>query len=182
MFEWLSKIRRYSNFFEAPSKELKELNVAKKWLDAYGCEHGYAVDTLVVVDDEWPDCELMTSIGAPCGIEVTELVDRDCIVRNQREENVYRTWSDSDIVEAISDRLLDKSKKSHGGKYNKLIVLIHTDEFEISYDRYNNYLGEHLFALSENIDEAYLVYSYDPKHQKCPVSALKFEKFNENES
>lgn len=171
MFEWLNKVRIYANFFEAPNKTLKQVTVSKEWLMTYGTAHGYSEESLVAVDDQWPDCEVNMSTGKLCGVEVTELVDSECIKLNEKNNDVYRHWSNEDIIEGIEKRLREKDKRSHGGKYHKLIVLIHTDELEIAYDTFDKIINEHEFSGLKNIDEAYLVYSY--YHGRYPVSVLK---------
>jgi len=172
MIEESKRGRKYANFFEGGTKELKEKFITNEWLNTYGISHGYNEDTLSSVDDQWPDCEISTNSGELCGIEVTELVDTDCIRQNQRGANVYRHWTNKEIIEAIAVRLRNKNTKSHGGKYKGLIVLIHTDEFEIQFNDCNKAIEKHCFARLENIDEAYLLYSYDPKYQKYLVSIL----------
>jgi len=173
MFTQLKKRRKYANFFEAPSKEFKELTVSEEWLSTYGVEQGYDGKTLVVCNEQWPDCEVKMDSGELCGIEVTELVDQECIERNEQNQEVVRLWNDNEIIEAIERRLKDKNTKSHGGKYQKLIVLIHTDDIDIIFDRGNKVLQAHTFSGLKNINEAYLVHSYEPSYQKYPVSTIK---------
>lgn len=172
MFGWLQKIRKYANFFEAPSKELKEKIVCEEWLNTFGAANGYNAESLNTVSDEWPDCEVKTKSGELCGIEVTELVDSEAIRRNERGDEVYRTWSVQELREAIHERLEDKNIQSHGGKYTRLILLLHTDEFEITFDSYSQEIEAFNFPRFDNIDEAYLVYSYDPNYENYPVSEL----------
>jgi len=167
------KCRNYANFFEGGTKEQKEKFVSQEWLNTYGKINGYNEDTLSLVDDQWPDCQILTNSGELCGIEVTELVDRECIQLNERGKNVYRHWSNEEIIGAITERLRSKNVKTHGGKYKKLVVLIHTDEFEILFNEHNEVIEKHTFRDIGNIDEAYLLYSYDPCHKKYPVSFLR---------
>jgi hypothetical protein len=175
MFTWLKNRRIYANFFEAPTKELKELAVSEEWLSTYGVGHGYNEKSLVAVasNDQWPDCEVQMDSGELRGIEVTELVDQECIERNEKNQEVYRLWNDNEIIDAIKRRLEDKNTKKHGGKYHKLIVLIHSDELEITFDRGNKAIEAHAFSGFKNIDEAYLVYSYEPSYQQYPVTTIK---------
>ena len=173
MFTQLKKRRKYANFFEAPTKKFKELSVSEEWLITYGVEHCFDEKSLVASNDQWPDCEVKMYSGELCGIEVTELVDQECIERNEKNHDVYRFWNDNEIIEAIERRLNDKNTKSHGGKYQKLIVLIHTDEIEITCDRGNKAILAHTFSGFKNIDEAYLVYSYEPSYQQYPVTTIK---------
>jgi len=174
-FEWLKSMRKYANSFEAPNKKLKEITVSSEWLKTYGVAHGYNEESFIAVDDQdrWPDCEVKMTTGKLCGIEVTELVDSECIKLNEKNNDVYCHWSNEDIIDGIEKRLREKNTRSHGGKYQKLIVLIHTDEFEIDYDTFNKIIIEHEFSGLKNIDEAYLVYSYDPRYKHYPVSVLK---------
>ncbi len=120
MVDWLRKRREYANFFEAPDKELKELMVSEEWVRAYGSKNGYESLSLRKVDDQWPDCEISTLSGKVCGIEVTELVDRERIAENEKlaKENKwdYRCWNHEEIVVALGERLKSKSIMSHGGK------------------------------------------------------------------
>ena len=127
MFTWLKKRRKYANFFEAPTKELKELSVSEEWLKTYGVEHGYDEKSLVARNDQWPDCEVKMYSGELCGIEVTELVDQECIERNEKNHDVYRLWNDNEIVEAIERRLKNKNTKSHVG-YASRTIFIYTDK------------------------------------------------------
>jgi hypothetical protein len=167
--------RKYASFFEGGTKEQKEKFVSSEWLNTYGKENGYNEATLSTVNDQWPDCQVEEIIsGKLCGIEVTELVDSECIRLNEMGKNVYRAWDKNDLIKAIEERLNTKNNKSHGGKYKKLIVLIHTDEFEIRYDEYSSFIEQHRFSKMENIDEAYLLYSYDPIYKKYPVSVINF--------
>ena len=168
----IKETRKYANFFEGGTKEQKELFVSQEWLNTYGNNNDYNDTTLSLVDDQWPDCQIETSAGDLCGIEVTELVDKDCIQLNERGEDVYRLWSNTEVIDAITERLKIKNTKTHGGKYSKLIVLIHTDEFEILYRDYNEAVSRQKFSNMENIDEAYLLYSYEPGHGNYPVSVL----------
>ena len=167
------KRRKYAGFFEGGTKEQKELFVSQEWLNTSGIDNEYNESTLSLVDDQWPDCQIETNSGDLCGIEVTELVDQEVIQLNERGKDVYRLWTSVEVIEAITERLQTKNNKIHGGKYSKMIVLIHTDEFEILFNEYNEAVSNHTFKNMENIDEAYLLYSYDPGHKNYPVSALR---------
>jgi len=86
-------------------------------------------------------------------------------------ENVYRTWNNDELLSAIHGSLMDKTTRTHGGKYTKLVVLLHTDEFEITSDAYSHVIEGHIFENLDNIYEAYMVYSYEPG-KGYPVSVL----------
>ena len=170
MFGWLNKLRKYASHWEAPSKELKECGIAQDWLGSIGDKSVYNIRTLKAVDDQWPDCEIKNNSGENCGIEITEIVEPLAVRENEKGNDVYRLWEDPEVIEAIKERLDAKNLKSHGGKYQKLIVLLHTDEFEITHDRFDELVSKHEFSGLNNIDEAYLLYSY--KDGKYPVTKL----------
>lgn len=171
MFSWLK--RKYANWFEAPTIELKEITICYYWIQKYGQQNGCSFQNLKKVNDQWPDCEIKTDDGRLYGIEVTELVDRSVLERVQIGEEIYRIWSDQDIIRSITEILNNKNTRSHGGKYHKLIVLIHTAEFDLLFDRTNPIISAHVFNKLNNIDEAYLVYQYEPNYG-YPVSILNF--------
>ena len=50
----------------------------------------------------------------------------------------------------------------HGGSYSKKIVVIHTDEESILYDKISPVLESYTFSSLKQIDEAYLLFSYNP--------------------
>jgi hypothetical protein len=170
------RMRKYANFFEGGMKVLKEDFVAQEWLNRYESQNGYMESTLQSVDDEWPDCTVEMESGGFCGIEVTELVDEVCIQLNQEGKNVYRHWTIQEVISAFDSRLKAKNRMMHGGKYQKLIVLNFTDEFEITFSAFHEVIERHQFTGLSNIDEAYLLYSYDPRYQKYPVSVLNLAK------
>jgi hypothetical protein len=173
---WIKHQRLYASFFEAPSKKLKEIEVAEEWLKSLSKNHCYRVNTLDNVDDQWPDCKLLNNDGQTIGIEVTELVDRECIVRNQNGENVFRHWEDTEVVQEVDKILKSKDIKCPRGSYTKIVLLIHTAELELFHSRLKSLLENHEFENPKNIEEAYLVLSYDPSFGNCPVIQLRFKR------
>ena len=87
----------------------------------------------------------------------------------ERGENVYREWSDQAVREKIAHILKSKDEKAHhGGLYGKLILVIHTDEVELTSSRLFPVLDASVFPRPQNIDEAYLICSYEPKLGNAP--------------
>jgi hypothetical protein len=115
------------------------------------------------VHDVWPDCVIGDSGGIQVGVEVTELVDQDAVEMCQRGMDVYRDWSDQAIREKIAQILIKKDGKAyHGNLYSKLILVIHNDEVDLPSFRLFPLLDPSHFPRPRNIDEAYLICSYEP--------------------
>ena len=74
-----------------------------------------------------------------------------------------REWSDQDVREKLEQILSSKDRKAHHGNlYSKLILVIHTDEVELQSFRLFPILDATRFPPRRNIDEEYLICSYEP--------------------
>ena len=156
--------RKYAAFFDCPDKKLKEWDVVCELLRSMhasgDCRYLQKVES---VHDVWPDCVIRDSAGVQVGVEITEFVDQNSVEMSERGMNVYREWSDQAVREKISQILRDKDRKAyHGGLYGKAILVIHTDEVELRSFRLFPILNASVFPRPENIDEAYLLCSYEP--------------------
>jgi hypothetical protein len=158
------KRRKYAPFSEWPDQKEGERDVVRdllKSMHAEGdCRYTQKVES---VDGEWPDCVIQDSAGVQVGVEVTEFVDQEAVERCEKGENVYRTWRDKDVREKVEQILASKDGKAHHrNPYSKLILVIHTDEFELISPRLFPILDASPFPRPRNIDEAYFICSYEP--------------------
>jgi len=163
------RLRKSAAFWEWPDKSAKELEIVKNLLDSMerdGIKHYRNPRSL---KDNWPDCTIENESGNSIAVEVTELVDEEVIQRCQQGEAVYRLWTDEDIVDEVKKRLIGKDLKSfHGNLYSKVILVIHTDEFELIASRLFPALGKGEFPVLRNIEEVFVICSYDPKTKSYP--------------
>jgi hypothetical protein len=159
--------RKYSASWEYPDRKVKEWDVVDELLMSMHAEgdRRYA-KKVEPVDDDWPDCVIQDSRGLEVGVEVTELVDQEAVemCEKEKEKKVYRAWSDQEVREKIEQILAGKDRKAHHRNlYSKLILVIHTDEFELTSPRLFPILDAAVFPRPRNIDEAYLICSYEPR-------------------
>jgi hypothetical protein len=178
LLEKLRRVRKYASFFEWPDKKLKERGVVADLLHSMQLEGVAEYGEPSPALDDPPDCIVSDRDGIPVAVEVTELVSAEAIRRNQRGDNVYRDWKPHEVIDEINNLLLKKDgKRFHNGPYAKKIVLIFTDEIilQIRQDEYAEYLAERLFGSVEQIDEAYLLFSYDGI-DRCPYIKLRLDR------
>ena len=166
----IRKRRKYSAFFDWPDKKIKEWDVVCELLSSMHARGDYRYTNKVEpVDDDWPDCVIRDSGGVQVGVEVTELVDQKAIEMCERGNNVYREWSDQAVREKIAQILNRKDEKAHHGDlYGKLILVIHNDEVDLPSSRLFHILDASPFPRTRNIDEAYIICSYEPKLDNAP--------------
>lgn len=120
--------------------------------------------------DRWPDCVVDNSSGHVVAVEVTELVDSETL----KGKHPPQPWSHEKLIQEIYARLRDKDAKAfHGEAYAEAIVLIHTDEFYLTPPETIRALRNASFRLRHgNLDRAFLLFSYWPALQCCPVAEL----------
>jgi hypothetical protein len=173
--------RKYGSFFDWPDKPVKEWDVVCELLNSMHASGDYRYPrNFERVDGDWPDCVIRDSNGVQVGIEVTEFVDQKAIEMCERGKNVYREWTDEAVREKMAQILKRKDEKAHrGGRYSKVILVIHTDELELTSSRLFPILDANVFDRPRNIDEAYFICSYEPTlgdaPKPYPYATLNFD-------
>ena len=116
--------RKYASDFEwlKRDKAVKEKGIVRTLLESLSKSREYLNLRQSKVDP--PDCVADTSDGDLVGFEVTELVNQEAIELNEKGEEVYRKWTDSEIIEKLAGILEEKDSKHYvGGPYLKLILV-----------------------------------------------------------
>ena len=162
--------RKYAAFWEYPDRKVKEWDVVCELLRSMHANGDWRyTEKVQSVHDVWPDCVIRDSAGVQVGVEVTEFVDQEAVEVSERGMNVYREWSDQTVGEKIAQILRDKDGKAHhGGLYGKVILVIHNDEVDLPSFRLFPLLDASHFPRPRNIDEAYLICSYEPNLGNTP--------------
>jgi hypothetical protein len=175
--EVIRRRRKYASYWDWPDRDVKEIGVVRDLLEAMrerGDERYRQPDC---VDDQWPDCIVKDASGRNVAVEVTELVDEEAIKICQKGEGVYRRWSDEDVTKKITAIMRAKDQKAnHGGLYAKAVLVIFTDEFELTSPRLMPILERHLFPYLTNIEEVYVICSYERGPNTHPYTQLRFSK------
>jgi hypothetical protein len=111
------------------------------------------------------------------GIEVTELVDPAAIVAYKNGNTGHLAeWSEHKLIKAIVERLDVKDASTlKGGPYDLYMLVIHTDEPRLSFDYTHPILSKYPFKFYNLINRAFLLMSYDHKHQCCPYIELNIK-------
>jgi hypothetical protein len=155
--------RKYAASFDWPDKKIKEWDVVCELLRSMHASDDCRYTQVEPVDGDWPDCVIRDSAGVRVGVEVTEFVDQKAVEMCERGKNVYREWSDQEVREKVEQILARKDgKANYGNLYSKLILVIHNDEVELPSFRLFPILDASHFPRPRNIDEAYLICSYEP--------------------
>lgn len=129
LLESLRRQRKYASFFEWPDKPLKELGVVKQLIESIGDPENNLLKTLYPSEKDPPDIIGKYQNGKTIGFEVTELVDEGATRMNAQGQKVYRDWEPKEVLKKIEELLFKKDrKKYHGGPYDKLVFVIHSDE------------------------------------------------------
>lgn len=176
ILELLEKMSRYAGFFEAGSKERKELGVGEQFSRALKAGFGLHLRGLRLAYPDPPD--LVVALGKNLiGLEVTELVCSDAIKANKKADgndiSVYRHWKSGEVRGAVEARLADKDLcQLKGGPFDQYWVCIHTDEPELTLERLAEELGQVALGPFPRIDRAFLLFSYTPGIKTYPLIEL----------
>lgn len=174
--------RGYADFFGwAPNRDLEEFGVISSLVESM------AADDLSFYENvksrcrpnDPPDCEAINCRGERVAIEVTELVDGEAI-RAFKEGRVYdwAEWTQDKFISSLAQRIDAKDKRypylkdpPYEGGY---VVVVHTDEPELTQSTVLEYLKDHLIPKPAHISRVILVLSYDSGIQRCPYFELPF--------
>ena len=169
--------RGYASFFDWPDRDQKEVGVVLSLFETLLAKEGLHYSNLRArgQGNDPPDCEAATPDGRRIGIEVTELVDPQGIKSAKAGRRYdWATWDKAKLESYILARISTKDDVVNlkGGPYNHYWVVIHCDEPELSHDRVRALLGDWTGTTTKLLEEAFLLFSYDPGHQICPYIRL----------
>ncbi len=153
--------RKYAAHFEYPDKTIKELGVVRAWVDLL--EGRYHSPACGPHPNHAPDCVVLDRAQRPVGVEVCELVDRGAIEKHLHGSRNYKLYGEREFLSAVAGILARKASRKYHGAYAKLIVLIHTDEYDLTYERCAEWLRENIFFRVPKLAEAYIIFSYRPQ-------------------
>jgi hypothetical protein len=98
---------------------------------------GFAVTEFASRQDDPPDCEGRLD-GQWSPVELTQLVNKEARAQSakaikQQKPEVYFLWEREDVLREIQKLLEVKDSKQYkGGPYQRFVLIIYTDEFELS--------------------------------------------------
>lgn len=172
--------RNYSDFFTwPPNRQLEEWAIVDALKESLEKANAGFFHSLIArgQGNDPPDCEAVLQDGGKLGIEVTELVDTEILMAHMNGNTERKAhWNKGKLIGALAKRLEVKNASNHikGGPYELYMLVIHTDEPELNFDRSSQLLDGHVFRHLSLIQRAFLLMSYDQRHQCCPFLELKF--------
>jgi len=168
-----ARARGYADFFDGPDKSLKEWGIAQTFLEELqrnggpkircGKQHPGGANHA-------PDFQIITADGGIWGVEITELVSQKAIEATKRGEEVFADWSDAQLIAQFDAIIAKKDDSSNvkGGPYDRYVLLAHVDEPILTQERLETALGGRTLR-TRLIDELYVLMSYQPTNQCCPL-------------
>jgi hypothetical protein len=174
------KKRGYSDFFGWPlDRQIEEWAIVDSLKESLEKANAGFFNSLIARGrgNDPPDCEAILIEGGKVGIEVTELVDPAAIVAYKNGNTGHLAeWSEHKLIKAIEERLDVKDASTlKGGPYDLYMLVIHTDEPRLSFDYTHPILSKYPFKFYNLINRAFLLMSYDHKHQCCPYIELNIK-------
>lgn len=174
LIQILKKERRHASFFEWPRKDMKELGVVKLLFESMQKGGACPYSNPRFASEDPPDCVAQDKSGYAVGIEVSELVDFKTVRDAEGGKGHYKYWEKPEVLDQIRAIISTKDQKQfHGGPYSRRILVVFTDEPFLDPDEAIPYLQATEFPKTSQIDEIYLLFSYDPRYQNYPFVKLK---------
>jgi len=172
----LPTLRKYASYraWRRDQKGIPELDVARDLARALEGDQDLALTDLRLSQKDPPDVVALDVRGRTVAIEVTELVDPEVVRLNETGHHCYRDWSMPEVVARVEELIRQKDgKKFHGGPYGRIVVVVHTDEPAIQWTACHDAVPSHPIEALTQVTEAYLVFSWDPATQSCPVVPIR---------
>jgi len=179
--EAAARDRGYASFFDWPERDQKEVGVTLSLFESLLAKERLHYSNLRARGQgkDPPDCEATAPNGRSIGIEVTELVDSQGI-KNAKAGRPYdwATWDKAKLESYLLSRITakDASPGLKGGPYDRYWVVIHCDEPELNHERAQVLLDGWTGTATTLVDEAFLLFSYDPHHDLCPYIRLPIKR------
>lgn len=172
-----SHSQAYASYNDWPEKQQQEIGAVLCLFESLEKQHQLQHLNLLPRGEgnDPPDCEAVDENHQRIGIEVTELVDEKTI-RNQinGDPSNWADWDRQKLLHKIHERIFakDKPRKVKGGPYDKYILLIHTEEPGLPFQKAGKLLANTSFDNMALLDEVYLIFSFDEKLDYCPFIEL----------
>jgi hypothetical protein len=171
--------RPHAGYFRGGSRQHKkrdELFAVQKLLESMEIAGESLYHSPRICEHDPPDCIAEDRRGRSVALEVTELVDEDAVAQAASGDTSLRLLEFDEVVERIRAILRKKDRAVCGvGSHSKIVLLICTDEYTLkTYRDCVEALKNRRFSPLKRIDEAYVLFSFDPYEEQCPYVQLRF--------
>ncbi len=174
-----AQIRKHASFWNFHKKSAKELGIFSEIFDRIEQYEDSQITEWGLCESDPPDIFARFANGMYLGVEITELVNQSAIQAQISASQSYDTELFSfDIPKAqeairkiieIKERKVSKSTEA----FDTFALLIHTDEFLLKSDEFEYEGAKLLKGPSEVFSSVYLLFSYEPDKQECPLIRLE---------
>jgi hypothetical protein len=170
--------RKHANFWNFYKKSSKELGLFSEVFEQFQKDFGVPIEEWGLCDTDPPDIFAKLIDGSVRGVEITELVNekaiRDQIAGSGEYSQELFRFDYEESKHKLNDILAEKENKVAAirTEYDSLSLLIHTDEFLLNSELFIGKGPEIFSNSSEVFDGVYLLFSYEPAKQKCPLLRL----------
>ena len=161
--------RKYAAFHYWHDKKIQEWGIISDLIEGMSFNGKQLFHSPISHTPDPPDCIVQDTEGNKIAVEISELVSQEAIEQNIKGNEVYYDWQPKECIEKVQSILDNKDTKVfHGGPYSKKVILIHTDEPILRGKEYKEEIRNSLFNPLKQIDEAYILFSYDPEIRTHP--------------
>ncbi|MDH5184213.1 MAG: hypothetical protein OEX12_10020 [Gammaproteobacteria bacterium] len=174
----LSLPRKHASFFHWHKKDVMELHLCSLLVGNLE-KNGESGFTKITEGGDPPDC-IVSQSSVEFAIEVTELVVQESIEEQVKKNLAYvfgPEWTEPFLTKKLNTILAKKDnpkkKEKLRKKYGRYVLLIHTDESELDSESFKRLFKKDKLISTSLIDEAYVVFSYDPRLNEEPIIRIK---------
>jgi len=169
--------RRHASFWNFHKKSTKELGALSEIFARLQNDLGSKILEWDLCEKDPPDIRMVLSDQRVIGVEVTELVNEAAIQAQITNPSGYQLelscFGLPEGVNAIRNIVRNKEQKLLAlTGYDQLCLLIHTDEPYFQSQDFIKFPDPILAKPSGVFDSVYLLFSYEPDKQQCPVLNL----------
>jgi len=105
-----------------------------------------------------PDFIADATDGTTIAFELREFVSQEARRRTTEGERVMARWNDEQFFHSIDNIIREKDEKTfNGGPYSRIILLVPTDEYNITPDMVERVFSARQFDKPRNITEGFLM-------------------------
>jgi len=166
----MAETRKYASFFEWKDKARKELGVVEELVNSLNEASSRQYKKPRINKQDPPDCVCLDENENSVAIEVVEVVSEYAARLNAQGKDVVRIWRSGELQQQVSKLLAEKDKKKYlGGPYKEIVICLFTDEPMLELEFAKKELASSTFGPFDQIDSAFLVFSYCPKSKIYPV-------------
>lgn len=160
------------------SRDRDERNVVACYSESLRSLEGRFFTNILSYKPDPPDCIGYDESGNLIAFEVTELTDQNAERENAKksQRDYYKDWDVIGLAQAIKEKIIEKdSKLYHGGPYNKIVLIIYTDELSVIEDMIRQGMNSVNFRKlkPKTLTEVIFLFSYEPNPGKLDYPFFK---------